>query len=157
MKRAIKYLIVPAVLFFTLTASAPLAAQEWSDSQKEVWKNVETYSKLAAEGNLEGLLSYYHPDFLGWDYQTDLPSDKASRTKWNRHLLQTTKTLVYEVKPVGIKIHGDVAIVHYFFHEVLEDAEGKKIESKGRWTDILLQQEDKWVMIGDHGGVAEDD
>jgi hypothetical protein len=23
---------------------------------------------------------------------------------------------------------------------------------QGRWTDILMKQGDKWVMIGDHGG-----
>ena len=157
MKRAIRNLIVPAVIVFTLAASAPLAGQQWSDAQKEVWKNVETYWKLGAERDLEGFLSYYHPDFLGWNYETDLPDDKASRTKWSIHFLQTTKTLVEELKPVGIKIHGNVAIVHYYYHSIMEDAEGKEISERGRWTDILLKQGDKWVMIGDHGGVAEDD
>jgi len=154
MKHSIRRLIAQAAVVFTLAASAPLAAQQWSEAQKEVWKNVETYSKLAAEGDLEGFLSYYHPDFLGWDYQTDLPDDKTSRSKWRSYSFQTTKTLVYEVKPVGIKIHGNVAIVHYYYHGIVKDAEDRVIVNRASWTDILLKQGDKWVMIADHGGVT---
>ena len=88
-----------------LTANDTVFAQEWSSSQKEVWKNVETYWKLSVDRDLEAWSGYYHPDFLGWNYEDNLPADKASRTKFSIHFLQTTKDLVYEVKPVGIKIH----------------------------------------------------
>ena len=140
-----------------LTANDTVFAQEWSSSQKEVWKNVETYSKLIVEKDLEGLLSYFHPDFLGWVYGLDFPTDKASRSKSIAHIFQTTKVLVDELKPVGIKIHGNVAIVHYYLHEIVNDAEGKEIVQRHRWTDILLKQGDNWVLIGDHGGVISDD
>jgi hypothetical protein len=35
---------------------------------------------------------------------------------------------------------------------MFKDVEGKENNESGRWTDILLKQGDKWVMIGDSGG-----
>ena len=34
--------------------------------------------------------------------------------------------------------------------------EKEKVE-QGRWTDILIKQDDKWIMIGDHGGATSED
>jgi ketosteroid isomerase-like protein len=153
-----KVLKISQVLLFVFCLSVlitALFAQEWSEKQKEVWQNVETYWKLSAEGDVEGWLSYFHSDYLGWHYEADIPWDKATRTKWGNYLFQTSKLLIYDIKPVGIKIHGNVAIVHYYFHVVNEDTEGKKIVNKGRWTDILVKQDNKWVMIGDHGGQTQ--
>lgn len=44
-----------------------------------------------------------------------------------------------------------LAYVHYYYSYLYKDAEGKEKSSFGRWTDILMKQGDKWVMIGDHG------
>jgi ketosteroid isomerase-like protein len=48
--------------------------------------------------------------------------------------------------------YGDVAFVHYYYTTVKETQDGKKKTESGRWTDILLKQGTRWVMIGDHGG-----
>ena len=68
--------------------------------------------------------------------------------------MKTVDTLVYEINPVAIKIFGNVAIVHYYYTQVVKDAEGKQTTRSGRWTDILMKQDDRWVIIGDHGGPA---
>jgi ketosteroid isomerase-like protein len=155
MKQLTKTLIMLAL--FMLPASTSLFAQEWSAAQKEVWKNVETYWGLYAQGNLEGFLGYVHTDYLGWSNNAALPGDKSSNRKWVDHDMKTTKTLVYDVKPVGINIQGNVAIVHYYYNQIVKDLDGKEKASSGRWTDILMKQGDKWVMIGDHGGQTSRD
>jgi len=152
MKHSMNSRVVFAVLWLIMTASMPLFAQEWSAAQKDVWKNVEAYWALYAAGDVEGYMTYVHTDYLGWSYQNALPSDKASTRKWVEHDLKTTKTLVSEIKPVAIKIHGNIAFVHYYFSMIIKDAEGKDKNISGRWTDILMKQGEKWVMIGDHGG-----
>ena len=157
MKHLINNRIVVAVLWLTVAASTPLLAQEWSAAQKDVWKNVEAYWALAAAGDVEGFMAYVHADYLGWGYQSALPGDKASTRKWIEHDFNTAKTLVSEIKPVGIKIHGNIAFVHYYYSTVTKDAEGKEKNVSGRWTDILMKQGDKWVMIGDHGGQTSKD
>jgi hypothetical protein len=52
---------------------------------------------------------------------------------------------------LAIKIHGNIAIVHYYFTDVSKHGEEEEMV-QGRWTDILIKQGDKWIMIGDHGG-----
>ena len=152
MKQFTSVSFVLAVVCFTLLISMPLCAQEWSPAQKEVWKNVEAYNALYAQRDLEGFVAYFHPDYRGWDYESALPMDKASSRKFLEHAFKTTTTLVYDIKPVAIQIYGNVAFVHYYYTEVYKDVEGKQKSSSGRWTDILLKQGDRWLMIGDHGG-----
>jgi hypothetical protein len=42
--------------------------------------------------------------------------------------------------------------VHYSYTEVEVDMEGKEKLNAGRWTDILMKDGNKWVMVGDSGG-----
>jgi ketosteroid isomerase-like protein len=143
------------VVCITLLGSAQLFGQEWSEQQKEVWKNVETYANLWAKRDLEGFLAYFHDDFSGWGNADALPRNKARIRKFNSHNFETTKVLVTDIQPVGVNIFDNVAIVQYYFTDVLKDKEGKEQTVRGRWTDILMKQGDKWVIIGDHGGSTE--
>lgn len=146
-----------AALIFTLLATAPLHAQEWSAAQKEVWKNVEAYWALDAAGNLDGFMSYFHDNYMGWDINEPLPMDKASVRKFVDYEYKTTKTLVYNIKPVAINVFNNVAIVDYYYSRIMKDAEGKEKGRSGRWADIVMKQGDKWVLIGDHGGRTSKD
>ncbi len=148
-KRAV---IGVAVICVISLAAAPAGAQEWSPAQKEVWKNVETYWDLVAKGDLEGFLSYMHPDYRGWSYQSPVPATKETARKFLTHELATTKTIVFQITPVAIQVHGDFAFVAYYYTEITKDAEGKTKTRQGRWLDILMKQGERWVMIGDHGG-----
>lgn len=145
-----------ALLFFVLIAM-PAAAQEWSAVQKEVWKNVEAYWGMDAAGNLDGFMSYFHDNYMGWDINEPVPMDKASVRKFVEYEYKTTKTIVYNIKPVAINVFGNVAIVDYYYTRILKDAEGKDKSRSGRWADIVMKQGDKWVLIGDHGGRTSKD
>jgi ketosteroid isomerase-like protein len=148
-------IIVGTILAFFVFFSS-LFASDWTEEQKEVWKNVEEYWRTPDEGlNVEELLTYYHEDFLGWDNDDGVPTTKADREKSHRFENQTTKVLFRQLKPVGIKVHGNVAIVHYYYMLVNKDSSGNQTTVKGRWTDTLIKQGDKWVMIADHGGIVE--
>ena len=134
-----------------------LFAQEWSAAQKEVWKNVESYWVLYAAGDTEGFMAYLHPDYVGWGIGDAIPSNKEVARKFVAHSHKTATTLLYDIQPVAIKIHGNIAIAHYYWKDVIKDAEGKEKVVSGRWTDILMKQSDKWVLIGDSGGRTSKD
>jgi hypothetical protein len=34
----------------------------------------------------------------------------------------------------------------------MEGSDGKATTEKGRWTDILMKKNGKWMLVGDHGG-----
>jgi ketosteroid isomerase-like protein len=144
-------LILTIVIVFGLGLSS-VFAQDWSPAQKEVWKNVNDYWALMAKGDLNGFLDYFHADYVGWDNNSPLPSTKEESRKWITYGYLGIRVPVYEIKPLTIKIFDDVAFVHYYYAMAKETADGKKISESGRWTDILLKQGNKWLMIGDHGG-----
>ena len=149
-----RYLL--ALLVFVVCLASPASAQEWSAEQQEVWQNVQAYWDLSAKEDLEGFMSYHHDDFLGWDWGHLFPTNKADRRAGHVRSFETADNVLYTLKPIGIKVHGDVAIVHYFFSYTNVDAKGEEQSAAGHWTDILMKQGDKWVMIGDAGGATTD-
>jgi ketosteroid isomerase-like protein len=145
-----------AYMTFVLLAAGtllhqPVKAQEWSASQKEVLKVVNDYWAVMAKGDLAGFFDYFHTDYLGWDEGSTLPSTKSESQKALQFFTAGSKISFYEIKPVGVRVFGDYAYVHYYYTMVIEKDGKKKVES-GRWTDILMKQGGKWLCIGDHGG-----
>ena len=144
--------IILAALFIGPTLPPPVQAQELSPQQQEVWKNVQAYNELYKQGDLEGFLSYFHPEYRGWFYLDQAPSGKDNLKEWISHAFKTSPTLVSEVHPLAILIHDDVAIVHYVYSSLYKNAEGAEERSSGRWTDVLKKHAGKWILIADHGG-----
>jgi ketosteroid isomerase-like protein len=149
----------PYHLFITLllaiflsVATSSAIAQEWSPTQKAVWQNVQDYWKPFAAGDAAGMLSYFHTDYLGWDVNEPLPGTKSDTEKGLNHFLKSNSIVMYTIKPVGINVKGNVAIVHYYYQMTIKNAEGKENGTSGRWTDVLIKQGDKWLLIGDSGG-----
>lgn len=157
MNRLMSILTTFLLLGCLVLSAAPLTAGDWSKDQEEVWKTVETYTSLAAAGDVEGFLSYFHKDYAGWSYDAQIPYGVESVRKWAGYFLPKREMLVYEITPVAIKVHGNFAFVHYYYTQAYKDSEGKMKYETGRWTDILMKDGGKWVMIGDHGGETSDD
>ena len=140
------------ILCAALGAVVRAGGEEWSSQQKEVWKNVETYWRLDAAGDTQAFLTYFHADYQGWNYGNVLPGSKERATKFITHDHQTSKTLVHDLQPVTVRVNGNIAYAHYLYTRVVKDVEGKQKREAGRWTDILMKDGNKWVMIADHGG-----
>ena len=139
-----------------MMAATTALAQEWSPAQTEVWKNVETYSAKNVAGDVEGFLAYVHEDYIGWDISEPMTTSKSRLRKFLDYNSKNYKAEFADMQPVSINIVDDVAIVYYHFTGILKDADGKKSEFSGRWADVLKKQGDKWVLIGDHGGVTSE-
>lgn len=152
MKRTLGIWLMCTLFCCLLLVSTEASAQDWSPVQKEVWKNVEAYWALDAAGNMEGFMAYFHDNYIGWDINEPLPMDKLSAKKFIDHSYKTEKTILYNIKPVAINVFGNVAIVDYYYTQLVKDAEGKEKGRSGRWADVVMKQGDKWVLIGDHGG-----
>jgi len=144
------------VLFITGLGYSSLKAQEWSAAQNEVWKNVNDYWALMAKGDLNGFFEYFHTDYIGWDNGAALPSNKEELKKMYTFFYSGVKVPFYEIKPLAIKVYGDFAFADYNYVMFMETPDGKKKSEKGSWTDILMKQGNKWVIIGDHGGATEE-
>jgi len=134
----------------------PLLKRKWTKIQKEVWENVETYTNLIVNSDLEGFLNYFHKDYSGWNYCELMPVNKSDLKNELLHLPKLKNTS-YNITPLAINIFNDVAIVHYYFSATFKTTDGKEKLKNGRNTDILLKQKDKWQLIGDHFGTLKPD
>jgi ketosteroid isomerase-like protein len=136
----------------SLMLGPPALGQQWSPAQTAVWKNVEAYWARDAAGDLDGFMSYIHDDYVGWDRNGPMAHDKSQLRKYLEHAWTTEKTILQDVQPVAINVIDDVAVVHYYFWVITKDSDAKEHERSGRFTDVMMRQGDKWVLIGDHGG-----
>jgi ketosteroid isomerase-like protein len=146
MKTLFKLFLLPLLLFLYLS---PIVAQEWSPEQKEVVEFLNEYTKSSMPGDMDEIMSYFHVDFSGREYSMTLtePLDRESIQKAMEDSYQNFKVLVFEVQPLTIQIHGDVAIAHSNFQETLRDANGVDNKLSGPWTATLLKQDKEWVFL----------
>jgi len=122
---------------------------EWDDVQKEIWQQVEVYTKLIIDGKINKFLEYFHKDYLGWNYYENYPISKKDVKDELLHL-PSTEIISYNITPVSIQVKNDIAIVHYNYSAVYKTSEGVEKTKSSRYTDILMKDDEKWVLIGDH-------
>ncbi len=140
-------------MFVLLLLSGSSFAQQWSDAQKDVWAGVEKYWQVSSSGDAAGFMNYFDDSYMGWSNQSRVPMSKANTGKWVMQDAKDNSVIVYSITPLTIWVKGDFAYVHYTYAELDENKETKKRTSVGgTWTDILMKENGKWILIGDHGG-----
>jgi ketosteroid isomerase-like protein len=148
-----KVLVILMFLFFLFNTG--LFAKDWSDAQMEVLKQVKESYDLWAKKDIEGFLSYIHDDYCGWHYDNPVTQKKSSFVNMVNYYFPKSELVFYEFTPLEVQILDNVAIVHYYFYFLAKDDEGNEMTSQSRYTDILLKEDGKWLLISDHGGDVE--
>jgi len=143
-----KYIIFAIVV--SLCIPSLVFSQEWSSKQNEVWKSVEAHWEKLAEKDLEGFLEYIHPDYTGFTSFQPLPIDKDILSKWLSTWMLNSQLIVYDIEPVTIEVHGDFAIVNYFFSAIEKSSDGKVTKPSRRYSGTWVKQKDKWVVVSAH-------
>lgn len=123
--------------------------QQWSDAQNEVWKVVQSYWKV---NTADELMEFIHQDYIGWSPEVPMPVDKPTSRLQLTNWFNTTKSHIITIAPAGMRLFDNVAVVCYYYTELYSDSEGKQKTEQGRWTDVLMKQDGKWLLIADHGG-----
>ncbi len=140
------------VLLSGATMVAPALGQTLSDQQVEVWKVIESDWKAYMEKDQATVDKNRHERLLRWEYGEPAPINKASDQKWNRYNMENTTTLVQELYPVGIVVHGNTAVAHYFYTVVSENKKGERRTRHGKYTDVLVKDDSTWRFLAWHGG-----
>lgn len=147
-----KNLFAILVVLFTLLFVYNIQAQQWTDEQKDVWAGVEAYWSVSMSSNPMDFLNYFDDSYYGWNDENEAPSTKADVNKFLSYWTTKGKVVLYTITPARIWVNGNFAYVHYYYEQVTEGSDGKPMTERGRWTDILMKKDGKWVMVGDHGG-----
>lgn len=132
--------------------SSPVVAQSWSNEQLEVWGVIQAQWQAAMEKNATWPDRFLHEKFLGWTNENPAPRSKSSTRNWTRYGDENSTTLMQELYPLGIVVHGNTAVAHYFFSTATEDRKAERRTTHGRYTDILVRDGGTWRFIAWHGG-----
>lgn len=149
MKRSLSMFI----LFFSIILFSQISnAQQWSPEQKSVWAGIEEYWAASGSSNPMSFLDYFDDSYLGWSYENETPGGKADAKKSLAYWFTKGKVQYHIITPSRIWVNGDFAYAHYYYVQVTESPDGKPNTERGRWTDILMKKNGKWMLVGDHGG-----
>jgi len=149
MKHAPTILVLLAVLF------APAAfGQEWSSEQQAVWKVVKWTWDVSED--TDWCAEVCSPNLLAWGMDTPAPRNREQISGWWRLNNESTKMLKAEVTPIGIAVQGDTAVAHYYYSQLSEDKEGERETDHGRYTDVLIKEDGKWMYFTWSGGELDD-
>jgi len=146
-----KKLALVLSVIFVFTFYNHTSAQQWSAEQQEVWNTINAQWQADKDGK-NWVEEFVHPDCMGWNMGTPMPRDKANTNRWFNIYNTISKTIDYQIAPYAIVVKDKLAIVHYYYLLLNETYEGKKVWEKGRWTDILIKEENRWQFIGWQGG-----
>jgi len=145
----VKFVLFVLFLFLFLTGLS--AAQQWSKEQQEVWAVVQKYWEINESDPL-AFLDYFDESYLGWSYNNEAPATKNDAVKTFTYWSKKGKSKLNILTPARIWVSGNYAYVHYYYTEITERNDGTPNTEKGRWTDILMKKDGKWMLVGDHGG-----
>lgn len=131
---------------FAISANAQ--APSWNNTQKEVWALVEQSWVDDVAENGKWPADYVHENYSAWADDTAAPRGRDSSISWSRFADENGNTLKYELSPEAIAVAGDTAVVHYHVTLVTENHEGKRDNSVGRITEILIRDGRTWKWLG---------
>ena len=81
---------------------------------------------------------------------------KKDNIKWNNYTWGKDEALFWNITPIGVVLHDDIAVVHYYYTTISKNKKnGKKTTEKGKWTDVIINDGGKWKLVADHGGKIE--
>jgi len=127
--------LIIGVAFFEI----PVYGEEWTAVQKEIWELEEARWKALTQRDLEGFIKYHHEEGSFWPYWSEEPLNLA---KFKAFLLPI-EFYSAELKPLSIKVFGNIAIVQY---TCKYSTQGGNIY--GRFTQIRMKQNGIWQVIG---------
>jgi ketosteroid isomerase-like protein len=129
-------------------------SRDWSKEQLEVWATLEASAEAWAEGDVDRSLSFMHKKFTSWRDEEDAPGDKEDARRVLDFQKKRHEVLYYDLKPVDITLYGDVAVVHFYYHILLNDTMDREHAVRGRLTNVLKKEAGKWLVICDVGRVT---
>lgn len=152
--KQIIFLGVLAIMAESLAVNPASAQIQWTAEQKAVWKTETTIADLVLKGDLQGARQYLDDSWVAWPSNSPVPIPKSNIVKWQDFIkAQGQKLLFFDVVPEVIWVKGDFAYVYYHQREVAEGKDGKKKRYDSRWMDALMKKGDRWVVVGDLGGL----
>jgi hypothetical protein len=138
--------------FALVILASAATAQTWSPEQQEIWRFEEQQWNMSKEKDPSWVDTMVHPNLSYWDTDRPGPQNKASLARWVRYGNTGGTVLEQELFPISIVITGNVAVVHYNYSVASENLEQERETVSGRYTDILVKEDGRWLFLSWAGG-----
>ena len=127
----------------------------WNDAQIDVWRCIDEHWDLLINKKVDEFIKFIHPDMIGYGHESPIPVDYPWLHKWVGFWTKSTNIAIAEIRPVQMKIHGDIAIVQYIIFTVEVNSEGGKRVVR-RYTMTWKKGKDRWQVIGSHNNLMDE-
>jgi hypothetical protein len=119
--------------------------------QLELWDQVDRLWRLAVAKDSQSIQALLHPDYTGWVAGQDRPQNRAEAVE--SAVADTGNVTEYSLHPLTVQLYdGKVGVVHYRYDALVRQADGGNGQVTGRWTEIYLRQEARWLLVCVTGG-----
>jgi hypothetical protein len=132
--------------------SAPASAQSWTPEQQKIWSFEEACWQRDTAKDLTWIDSCVHPDATSWGIDHPVPRNRASVARWDKYEYGNATVLESELFPLSITIVADVAVVHFRYRIASENSRKERKTVTGRYSDVLIKDGTRWLIITTVGG-----
>lgn len=136
-----------------LSVAVPAAfAQGDGTDEAAVWAVVERQWRAERQGDDRWVDELLSADFVGWPRESPAPRNRTSTRLWAEFNSRQSETLEYELYPLSILVHDNMAVAHYLFTTATRAGDSEVEVRNGRYTDVLVRIDTEWKFISWHGG-----
>jgi len=147
-----KLLAIVAISLGITLFTGPAFAQTWSAEQQELWKLEEQQWQMAAAKDTSWMDTMVHPNLRYWETGDPMPRDRASLKRWARYNTENSTVLEQEIFPISATITGNVAVMQYHYIIASENHKKERKTVTGRYTDVLVKENGRWLFVAWAGG-----
>jgi hypothetical protein len=147
-----KLLAIVAISLGITLCAGPAFAQTWSAEQQELWKLEEQQWKMAAAKDTSWMDTMVHPNLRYWETGDPMPRDRASLKRWARYNTENSTVLEQEIFPISATITGNLAVMQYHYIIASENHKKERKTVTGRYTDVLVKENGRWLFVAWAGG-----
>jgi hypothetical protein len=128
------------------------SAQTLTQDQQDVWKVEQQQWKMEAAKDSSWIDTLVHPNIRIWETGAPMPRDKTSLKHWSRYEMESGTVLEQELFPISATITGNVAVVQYYYQMARENYKKERETVTGHFTDVLIKENNHWLLISWAGG-----
>ena len=129
--------------------------EHWGAVERDVWGCLETHWDHLISKRVDEFIKFIHPDIVGYGHESPIPVDRPWLEKWVGFWTKNTNIAICELRPIQIKVHGDIAIVQYLIFTVEVNSEGGKRVIR-RYTMTWKKTPERWAVIASHNNLMDE-
>lgn len=120
------------------------------NGERELWDTVVLLWEYARAKNMDAIRDLIHPEYTGWEAASSSPQGYREALESVSSGMQIVE---YNLIPKQVKVVDEcVGMAHYVYEVQLLRADDSLMRIKGRWSEVYMKKDGRWVMISAQGG-----